>query len=116
MLHGVTLRGLRAAVAAKAQPSDYVIAAGGIAAFARQIPALFPAAAGPGKRGLPPIFSERAEFEQKAAAMVTAAEALQKAAMANDLEGFAAGVKSVSEACGGCHQRLGKFARSWIDP
>lgn len=109
--HG-TYRGLAAAVEAKAEPARYVQAARGLAAWGRQIPALFPAAAGTGRLGFPTIFTERAEFEAAAAAFVTAAEALHKVTLANDAAAFPAAVKAVTDACLGCHPR--KFADNWL--
>lgn len=106
-----TWRGLRAAVEAKAEPKNYILAAKGVVAFGKQIPALFPASAGPGRLGFPTIFTERAEFEAEARAMVVAAETLHRVTLANDTEGFAAAVKAVSDTCGSCHPR--KFAKNW---
>ena len=106
-----TWRALNSGVAAKADPKDYILAAKGLATLGRQIPALFPPAAGVGRLGLPGITDNRAGFELAAAALVTAAEALLKVAQANNAEAFPAAVKAVSDACGGCHPR--NFARNW---
>lgn len=106
-----TWRALRAGVEAKVEPKNFILAAKGVAGFGRQIPALFPPAAGVGRLGLPGITENRAGFEQAAAAMVTAAEALLKVTQANDAEAFPAAVKAVSDTCGGCHPR--NFARNW---
>lgn len=108
-----TWRALRAGAEAKVEPKNFILAAKGVAAFGRQIPALFPPAAGIGRHGLPAIQDNRAGFEQAAAAMVTAAEALLKVTQANDAEAFPAAVKAVSDACGACHPR--NFARNWND-
>jgi cytochrome c556 len=106
-----TWRAVRAAAEAKTEPKNLILAAKGAAAFGRQIPALFPAAAGPGRLGMPTIAENRAGFEQAATAMVTAADALLKVTQANDAEAFPAAAKAFSDSCGGCHPR--NFARNW---
>ena len=106
-----TWRALRAAVEAKAEPKNYRLAVKGLVAFGKQIPTLYPVAAGTGRHGLPAMIEDRAGFEQAAAAMVTAGEALLKITEANDAEAFPAAVKAVSDTCGGCHPR--KYAGDW---
>jgi cytochrome c556 len=106
-----TWRAMRSAAETKAEPKNFILAAKGAAAFGRQIPALFPPAAGPGRLGLPAIMENRAGFEQAAAAMTAAAEALLKVTQANDSEAFPAAAKAFSDSCGGCHPR--NFARNW---
>ena len=106
-----TWRALRTAVEAKAEPKNYRLAVKGLVAFGKQIPTLFPVAAGTGRLGLPGIIYDRAGFEQAAAALVTAGEALLKITEANNVEAFPAAVKAVSDTCGGCHPR--KYGRNW---
>ena len=110
VLYG-TWRGLRTAVEAKADPKNYILAMKGVAAFGRQIPALFPTGSGVGRIGYPAIYEDRAGFEKAAADLVAAAEAGLKAAQANDAEAFATAVKAVNDSCGACHPR--RFADNW---
>ncbi len=110
VLYG-TWRGLRSAVDAKIEPKNYILATKGAAAFARLIPALFPSGSGVGRIGFPAIYDDRAGFEQAAAGLAAAADAANKAAVANDAEAFTAAVKQFSDACGACHPR--RFADNW---
>jgi cytochrome c556 len=77
-----------------------------IAANAAEIPADFP----PGSEGgdaLPAIWANFADFEAKAAALKTAADA---AAAATDggVEAFGPAFGAVGQACGACHQTYRK--------
>lgn len=110
LLYG-TWRGMRAAVAAKVEPKAYILPAKGIAAFGHQMPSLFPPGSGTGRIGFDSIYENRADFEKAAAALAEAGNALVKATQANDAEAFAAGVKQLDEACGGCHTK--RFADNW---
>lgn len=103
--------GMRVAVEAKADPKRFAIQTYAMAEFGKQIPALFPQSAGPGDKGLPAIWEDWAGFQRAAAALTAAAEAANTAAVAGDVAAFAVAVKSVTEACQGCHPR--KFAKSW---
>lgn len=111
LLYG-TYQNLRAAVAAKAEPQNYLLAAQGVVLFGKQIPSLHPPGSGVGRIGFPSIYSERAEFEKAAAAMVTAGETLVAATRANDAAAFAKAVKGLTDSCGGCHTK--RFADNWF--
>lgn len=111
LLYG-TYQTLRAAVAAKTEPKGFLLAAQGIVAFGKQIPSLHPPGSGVGRTGFPSIYSERAEFEKAAAALVVAGDAVARAAQANDADAFAKAVKAVTESCGGCHTK--RFADNWF--
>lgn len=104
-------RALTAAVAAKAEPKNFILSAKGLLATGRLIPVLFPANAGIGRLGLPAMIEDRAGFERATAAFVSAAEALLKVTQANDAEAFPDAVKAITASCGGCHPR--PFARNW---
>jgi len=106
-----TWRAWRPAAEAKTEPKNLILAAKGAAAFGRQIPALFPPAAGIGRLGMPTMMENRAGFEQAAMALVTAADNLLKVTQANDAEAFPAAAKAFSDSCGGCHPR--NFSRNW---
>ena len=111
LLYG-TYQNLRAAVAAKADPQNYLLAAQGIVLFGKQIPSLHPPGSGVGRIGFPSIYSEHAEFEKAAAALVAAGEVVVRAAQANDAAAFAKGVKQLTESCAGCHTK--RFADNWF--
>jgi cytochrome c556 len=92
MLQGVTPFDAAAAKAAMEK----------VAANAAEIPADFPAGS-EGGDALPAIWENFADFEAKAAALKTAAEA---AAVAADqgVEAFGPAFKAVGDSCGACHQ------------
>ena len=73
-----------------------------LAANAAEIPADFPPGSEGGK-ALPAIWANFADFEAKAAALKTAAEAAATAAD-QGLETFGPAFGAVGQACGGCHQ------------
>jgi cytochrome c556 len=73
-----------------------------IAANAAEIPADFPAGSEGGK-ALPAIWANFADFEAKAAALKTAADAAAAAADGG-VEAFGPAFGAVGQACGGCHQ------------
>ena len=86
------------AVAAKAEV---------VSAFAKRIPALFPAGSGTESgvktRALPAIWQNRAAFDAAAAGLGTAAGAQLAAAQANNEAAFRAGMAAIGQACGACH-------------
>lgn len=73
-----------------------------IAANAGEIPALFPQGSEGGK-ALPAIWQNFADFEAKAAALKTAAEAAAAAAD-QGVEAFGPAFGAVGQACGACHE------------
>jgi cytochrome c556 len=79
-----------------------------IAAFARRIPALFPAGSGPESgqktRALPAIWQNKAEFDAIAATMAAEADKLAAALKANDRTATAAGFTATTAQCGVCHR------------
>ena len=80
-------------------------AAGGLAKWAKAIPAMFPAStkAVPGTEALPAIWTNRADFEAKAAAFATAAQSMADAAKADDKAALTAAVAATAGACKACH-------------
>ncbi len=69
---------------------------------------LFPAGTArgevPGTRARPDIWTERAEFEAAAAALMDASANLVEAANSGDVDTFKAAFPALSQACGGCHE------------
>jgi cytochrome c556 len=57
----------------------------------------------PGTRAKPEIWTNRADFDAKAAAFTSATTALLNAAKADDKAAFTAAVESTVAACKACH-------------
>jgi cytochrome c556 len=75
------------------------------AAWAKQIPGLFPPGTDKGDtKALPEVWSDSAGFAKAAAALGTAADKLTAAAKAEDKVAFEAALKDIGGACGGCHK------------
>jgi len=76
-----------------------------IAALAGMIPEGFiPNSAVEGSAALPEVWTNMADFQQKAADLQDAAQALADAAAANGFEASKGLVQAVSGGCGGCHR------------
>jgi len=94
-------------LAAKAgvEVKSFAGAGSATAAWAKQIPTLFPPGSDKGDtKALPEIWSDNAGFMKAAAELGTAADKLTAAAKANDKDAFAAALKDVGGACGNCHK------------
>ena len=57
-----------------------------------------------GSAALPEVWTNNADFRQKAMDLQTAAQALADAAAANGFEASKGMVQAVGQACGGCHR------------
>lgn len=92
-----------------AEKSDSVkgaaFAARGLANWAKVVPAMFPVSTAKiaGTEALPGIWSNRTDFEAKAAAFGAATQAMLAAAQVDDKAALAAAVDSTAKACKGCH-------------
>jgi len=76
-----------------------------IAVLASMIPEGFIAnSAVEGSAALPEVWTNNADFQQKAADLQNAAQALADAAAANGFEASKGMVQAVSQGCGGCHR------------
>jgi cytochrome c556 len=76
----------------------------GLALWAKAIPGLFPAGSGgEGSRARPEIWTQRADFERRAADLGAAATRLAERARAADRAGFAVQADAVEAACAACH-------------
>jgi len=72
--------------------------------FAAAVPSLFPAGTAiAGSEARPDIWTNRSDFEAKAAAFTAAATRLNAAAQAGDKAAFAAAWKETGGACKACH-------------
>jgi len=79
--------------------------AGDVAALAGMIVEGFiPNSAVEGSAALPEVWTNRADFQQKAADLQGAAQALADAASQNGFEAAKGMVQAVSQGCGGCHR------------
>ena len=79
-----------------------------ISAFAKRIPALFPAGSGAESgvktRALPAIWENRSDFDANAGILGTAADKLAMALKANDKVATAAAFTAMTGQCGACHR------------
>lgn len=97
-------RGVKAAVANGADVRTLFHEAEGLVMWGAAIPGLFPAGSGGGdSRARPEIWTSRADFEARAAALRTAASGLLQRARAGDRPGFSAQAAAVEAACNACH-------------
>ena len=79
-------------------------AADGLAGFGHSIAGLFPEGSDrPGSRALPAVWTNKADFQARAAAFGDSSAKLAELARAGDSVGFAAQAKVVAGGCGGCH-------------
>jgi cytochrome c556 len=77
-----------------------------VADWARQIPTMFPPGTetGHNTHAKPDIWTNRADFDQRSAALATEADKLVRLAAAGDKAGFAEQWKATGAVCGGCHR------------
>lgn len=104
-MSGAIMASMKAGIDAGASPRSQVFPAGTVARWAAAMPGLFPAGSGaaPGTKAKPEIWTNRADFEAKAAALAAAATRLQELAQADDAAGFAAQWTEVRASCQSCH-------------
>lgn len=104
-MSGALMSSMKAGVDAGASPRSQAFAAGTLARWAGAMPGLFPAGSGAatGTKAKPEIWTNRADFDAKAAALAAAATRLQELAQADDATGFAAQLTEVRAGCQSCH-------------
>ena len=98
---------LRTAAEKGADVRPMARAARSLAEWGAVIPALFPAGTGPGTgptRAKAEIWTNRADFEQRARTFSEAAEGLVAAAAANDMSAGAVAWDATWESCNACHR------------
>lgn len=99
-----TLNLLKGASANGTPLKNLAFAAGGLAKWAAVSPSLFgEATRGLPSRAKPEIWTNKADFAAKNAALVDATKALAAAAAAEDSAAFASALASTGAACKGCH-------------
>lgn len=104
-MSGAVMASMKAGIDAGASPRSQAFPAGTLARWAGAMPGLFPAGSGaaPGSKARPEIWTNRADFEARAAALAAAATRLQDLAQADDAAGFAAQWTEVRAGCQSCH-------------
>ena len=107
-MSAVVLASLKKAADTGAEPKTQGFFAGGLAAWAKVLPTLFPPGTAIGETALdtqakPEIWTNRVDFERKAAAYLAATNKLMDAIHANDSAAFAAGIAEIKKTCDACH-------------
>jgi cytochrome c556 len=110
MLSAATFGGMKAAMDSGGDVTGQAFAAKALARWARTLPTLFPEgtgkASGVATKAKDEVWTDRAEFEQRAAEYAAAADRLAELAQANDKAGFATQWGVVRQACSNCHDRF----------
>jgi cytochrome c556 len=87
-----------------ADPKTQVFAARGLVRWANTLPTMFPEGSRVGNtRARPEIWSNRPDFDAKAAAYATAAQQLVDAAQTGDKAAFTTQWTGLRETCNACH-------------
>jgi len=107
-LQAATTGALKRTLDAKGDVKPLKDGADAIAKSAQVIPALFPAGTDKGgnTKALPAVWSDRAGFEQAAANLGKAAQALSAAAASGDEAATANAFRDLGQACGNCHRNF----------
>ncbi|CAH2604234.1 putative Cytochrome c' [Rhodovastum atsumiense] len=103
-LLGGSMNEMKRAVETSSDVKSFKQSAEGIVAWGRVLPGLFPVGTEANSKAKPAVWSDVAGFEKASAALVAAAEGLEKAAASGDSAAFAAALKATGETCGGCHR------------
>jgi cytochrome c556 len=104
-LTGAAMGNMRAAAERGGDVSGQAYAARGVARWAAVLPTMFPPSttAVTPSRAKPEIWTNRPDFDAKAAAFAAAVTRLAELAQANDKEGFAAQHRATAATCAACH-------------
>lgn len=108
-LSGTAMAGIKAGIDTGGPVRPQGFAAGGLARWGRAIPGMFPAGTGPGNLAegatgaRAEVWTNRADFEAKAATFAAEAQKLADLARADDAAGFAAQWTVVRASCQSCH-------------
>jgi cytochrome c556 len=105
---GALFGDMKAGIAAKTDPKQFLDGAKAIKRWASVIPSLFPEGSDKGHdtKAKPDIWSDPAGFQKAADALADGADKLVAAATANDPAAFADAFKATGAACGGCHRNF----------
>jgi cytochrome c556 len=105
-LSAATFHHMRTRIEAGTDVKPLAYSARALEAWARALPRLFPEGSRvEPTRARPEVFTQRADFEAKAAAYARAAGRLAELAEANDKAGFAAQWDATEKACAACHEK-----------
>jgi cytochrome c556 len=98
--------GIRAVVSAKGDIKSLANPAKAIARWIRQFPTQFPKGSeqGDDTRARPEIWTNFADFQQRANNLADAADKLAQLANAGDTDGVVAQINVVRDACAACHR------------
>jgi cytochrome c556 len=108
-LSGGAMGAMKAAIDAGAEVKPMTFTARMIGRWARTLPTMFPAGTDIAPtHAKAEVWSDRAGFEQKAAAYAAAADKLAAFAQANDKPGFAQQWVSLRQTCQACHDAYKK--------
>jgi cytochrome c556 len=107
-MSGAVLGSLKAAAANGAEVRTQAYSAGGLARWARALPAMFPPGTGPDGTGLltharREVWTQRTAFDREADGFIAATQALAESASSNDAARFRDQVAVVQRACDSCH-------------
>ena len=103
-LSAATFGSIKSAMDAGAEPKTQTFAARGLVRWANTLPSMFPEGSRVGNtRAKPEIWSNRADFEAKAAAYAAAATRLAELSQAGDKAAFTAQWAALRETCNACH-------------
>jgi cytochrome c556 len=93
------------AIAANADITQFAAPGDAMAAWGKDMLELFPPGTegGQDSKASPAVWSDRAGFENAAARLTTAAQAMAKAAAAGDQTEFINGFRATNLACANCH-------------
>jgi cytochrome c556 len=105
-MSGAAMGNMRALIERDGDPKSQAYAARGVARWAEVLPTMFPqstAGIGP-SRAKAEIWSNKADFNAKAAAFAAAARRLAEVAATGDKAAFAAQHSATGATCGACHE------------
>jgi len=108
-MSAVTFGEMKRGAASGAEARTQGFYAGALASWARVLPWLFPAGTADGATSTPTeakaeIWTNRADFDAKAAAYLAATNRLVDLSKVNDTAGFQAQLAVVKETCAACHR------------
>ena len=103
---GEDFKAMKQAIDSGADVQPLAAKAAEIVNWAHRIPSVFPPGTetGGGTHALPTVWSDRADFDRRAAKLQEEAEKLEAAAQSGDKAAFAAQFKATAQVCGGCHK------------
>ena len=104
-MSGAAMGNIKATIDRGGDPKSQAYAARGLARWAQALPAMFPPSTARvvPSRARPEIWSNKVDFNAKAAAYAVAANQLVVAAESGDKEAFTAQWRATGATCGACH-------------